>query len=331
MGTRNIGITVTAEFVKSRVKTLDIPLTLSEHSIRNLLNDVRLKERLQLDAVDCIWEYLADQSTDEIFGLRAGLNIKLGDLGVVGFLLSSCDTFEHAIEDIIKHLSIVSETAHFSLTSSGDKCSLNYIPHYVRARRHRIEASIASTVRFAKLLTGGRFTPLSILLSHAPPSASSVSEAHSLLGCDVIYNQEVNAVVFHQDQLSLPIDNSNALVHERMLGLAKEVMERLPSSGFLSTVRGLVRRYPACGKNEIAKKLFISGRHLNRKLALDDTSFKQIQNEIRLQLAESWLQNNVHIDEIVERFSFCDVRSFSKAFKRWSGVTPAQFLVKSKS
>lgn len=326
MNSRSSELTVTAQFVRAIAKTLDISLD----TIDLLLNSRRADERLPLDVVDSIWEYFSDQCEDEIFGLRAGLSISIGDLDVVGFLLSSSKTFGRSIEDMIKHHSIVSETAHFSFTSSNNDCSFNYIPHYERARRHRVEASIASTIKFAKWLTGGKFTPLSVSFSHSPPAASCVSEAEKLLGCEITYNERVDATHFDRKQLLLPIKNNNALVHERMLVLANEVMEKLPSSSFSKSVSGLVRQYPSYNKNEIAKKLFISGRHLNRKLAVEGMSFKQIQNEIRLQLATSWLKSNVHVREIVERFSFCDERSFSKAFKRWSGETPAQFLFSSK-
>jgi AraC-like DNA-binding protein len=188
-----------------------------------------------------------------------------------------------------------------------------------------VEAAIAISIKIAKWLTNGSFEPLYVSFAHSPPKDLYVQETQKLFGCQVRYNQNSDAIYFDQRLLSLPINQNNEQVHSLMLTLANNAMSRLPSNGFSSLVGELIRQHPALDKNEISKMLSISSRHLCRKLTREGTSFRVIQSDVRYQLAKEWLIDNVHIQDIVDRFSFFDERSFSKAFKRWSGVTPNQF------
>jgi len=70
----------------------------------------------------------------------------------------------------------------------------------------------------------------------------------------------------------------------------------------------------------------MSGRHLNRLLADDNTSFKLLQDTVRRQRAEAALRDPAQrIADIAEALGFSDESAFAKAFRRWCGDSPAQF------
>ena len=75
--------------------------------------------------------------------------------------------------------------------------------------------------------------------------------------------------------------------------------------------------------------MHVSPRTLIRKLSQEDTSFKQISNEVRLQRARELLTNtNLSVKQIAARTGFSNANSFSRAFKGLSGETPLNWRSK---
>ena len=76
----------------------------------------------------------------------------------------------------------------------------------------------------------------------------------------------------------------------------------------------------------IAKALHLSLRSLQRHLADEGCRFDTLLNESRENLALLHLRDpQVSLSEISYLLGFADTSSFSRAFKRWTGMTPGQF------
>ena len=108
-------------------------------------------------------------------------------------------------------------------------------------------------------------------------------------------------------------------VHHRQPGLRhRQTLAR--------RTEALLQENPAATKDMVAERLHISGRHLNRLLAEDGTSFKLLQDTVRRRLAEAALQAaDSRMADIAERLGFSDESAFAKAFRRWTGLSPGQF------
>ena len=76
----------------------------------------------------------------------------------------------------------------------------------------------------------------------------------------------------------------------------------------------------------IAKKLGVSKRTLQRRLKGESTSFKDVLNQTRKKLARYYLKNsNISGGEISFLLGFDDPNSFFRAFQTWTGTTPESF------
>ena len=77
---------------------------------------------------------------------------------------------------------------------------------------------------------------------------------------------------------------------------------------------------------DIAKRVFLSSRMLQRKLAEEGTNFRTLLLEVRRELAEKYISDkHMPLAEITYMLGFSDVSSFSRAFKKWTGDPPAAF------
>jgi len=70
----------------------------------------------------------------------------------------------------------------------------------------------------------------------------------------------------------------------------------------------------------------MSSRTLQRRLEREDTTFTEVLDGVREELARSLLPDHaLSLAEIAYRIGFSDLATFSRAFKRWTGKPPGQF------
>lgn len=77
---------------------------------------------------------------------------------------------------------------------------------------------------------------------------------------------------------------------------------------------------------EMARRLNVSKRSLQRRLAEEGTSFQALLNAIRANLSQRYLKDsNLSVPEISHLLGFRDTSSFFRAFQGWTGTTPGAF------
>ena len=79
-------------------------------------------------------------------------------------------------------------------------------------------------------------------------------------------------------------------------------------------------------QKDIAGELCMSTATLRRKLKQERTTFRKLSDRVHRELAANDLMDRVPIEDVAEKFSYADVRSFKRAFVRWHGQSPASFI-----
>ena len=92
-------------------------------------------------------------------------------------------------------------------------------------------------------------------------------------------------------------------------------------------MRLLATGYPKLER--VAGEVGITRRTLQRRLATAGTSYSNLVNEARYQLAAELLEDrSVPISSIAKAVGFANHSGFSRAFHRWTGMTPRQYRAK---
>ena len=99
-------------------------------------------------------------------------------------------------------------------------------------------------------------------------------------------------------------------------------------SSWTSQVRELIRKdltqMPEL--NAIAAQLELHPQTLRRRLAAEGTTFKDIKNRLRRDVALHYLgRRGLSIEDIAHRAGFSESSAFIRAFKAWTGVTPYSY------
>jgi AraC-like DNA-binding protein len=134
-------------------------------------------------------------------------------------------------------------------------------------------------------------------------------------------------VRFPRAALALRQPHADARLRVVLERAAAAVVARLSPAGELTQrlrqalgeeLRGGV---PTC--EQVARRLAIGVRTLNRRLQAEGTSFQQQLAELRCELARGYLDDGrLAISEVAYLLGFSEPSAFHRAFKRWTGHSP---------
>lgn len=147
--------------------------------------------------------------------------------------------------------------------------------------------------------------------------------------CPVHFNQPETRIVGPASlgEAELPLAN-------RLMAMSAEktLFENIPTRAMrflpLRLRRMLLRYYGAFPSLEnAASEMGMSGRTLRRKLAEEGTSYQKELDRVRQRLSrEYFARGGRSITELSMMLGFTDSSAFAKAFRRWTGLSPSEFM-----
>ena len=160
------------------------------------------------------------------------------------------------------------------------------------------------------------------------PSDRSPSDRETF-GCEVVFRQAENRFLFDAKWLDGAPALRNKITYLSVVSLCDQLMEELQLRvGLVGKVREVLIRNLArpMGFDAVAKNLQMSTRTLRRKLRQQDSTFREIIYDLRMQAAVKYLRDtDLTIDEIAFVLGFSDATNFRHAFRRWGKGTPSEF------
>lgn len=128
---------------------------------------------------------------------------------------------------------------------------------------------------------------------------------------------------------STSTDADDALL-QRLQPLAEQMLATLSArSQSGQTLREMTSKLIQDGAaciEDIAKALAVSPRTLQRRLEAEGTSFGEVWDESRRQVACKHLRNpKIAIKEVAYMLGFSEPSTFYRAFRRWTGATPLDY------
>ncbi len=274
-------------------------------------------------------EAAARASGDDAFGLHLAEAVTLEMLTGLGVGAARTVTVGEAIDRTTRLLRRWTNAAEVTVSLDGATARVQYrLLEATPAVRHDAEATVAMFVvlaRAAGLSRGIRE------VAFAHPRPERTREHERVLGTAVRFQGQVNAVVFERECLDHPlVDARSASGAQPLLPQALAQPLSLPPVTLPDRVRRAIAVALGDGQVDllgVADGLATSGRTLQRRLAERDTSFEQLLDEVRHQLALVYLNAGGHrADELAAMLGFAERSPFHRAFRRWTGTTPGRYL-----
>ena len=188
---------------------------------------------------------------------------------------------------------------------------------------------------FSTLLTWTRhqwkleWAPRKVCFEFARP-AEAPGEHARVLGCEVEFDAPRTEMIIDRTTWDQPVRTADDALVAVLEEHARLLLDRLPkSSRLVQSVGDAVGKLLSTGDTSldtVARELGMSGRTLQRRLANDGLVFSDFVDRVRLESARLLLvQGNLSLAEVAYMVGFAEQSSFSRAFKRWAGLSPREY------
>jgi AraC-like DNA-binding protein len=169
--------------------------------------------------------------------------------------------------------------------------------------------------------------PLRLELSR---SAEHREMYEAAFGCPVKFKAKRDAIIFRSTDLDLPFVGYNAELLEMLTPLLdQQLAQHKRKQSCTQQVKWVLKRLlggPRPEISEVAKELGMSSRTLQRRITDEGSSYRQLLNDARQELARFYLREpSLSVSEIAYLLSYEDPSSFFRAFHEWEGTTPGEW------
>lgn len=266
---------------------------------------------------------------DHALPMRYGEAIRADDLGALGLALKTAPTVGDALRRLVRYVLVLSDTLEYELTEQpfGLTFALNGRPHHRRGAALANECALAAVTAMLRQIVGTRLVPREVTFRHAAPPTDRAHREY--FGCPVTFGSPVDAIHLTSGQVVQRTLLADDGLSAYLLAQLDELKDRHTERSLVEAVRGAVADALPDGqpsKSQIARRLGMSERTLHRRLAEHGESFQSVVTTARRAAAESLLRSGDHsLTDVAFLTGFSDQSAFTRAFKRWTGATPAAF------
>lgn len=286
--------------------------------------------RVSFESQERLWQAAWEASDDPCFGLRTGINIQVGNYALLGFISMNCATIRDALDATEEYQAIIGGGGTVLIERNREHTCYSFTP--VNAHKpithQRVCTSLAACFSLLGWLTGDNFTPIRALFT--APRPADTAPYTEFFRCPVAFDQDCNLLEFSSSVDGIPIPHASGDILTLLKQRADTLLQQLePDKVFSTQVARLLAASFENGepsRDFIAQKLRISTRSLQRKLADESTTWRQLLDQTRYRLAMEYLQQRqLDVARIAELLGFTEPSAFYRAFKKWHGATPGQY------
>src|SRR6516162_5641021 len=288
--------------------------------------------RFPTERVSLLWRLAVARSGNPAIGLLTSSVVRPASFDVVAYTMMSSPNLLGILKSLVRYVGIVSDAASVAITEDdeGYRMILELFGGGQPVPRQRFEFDLLTVLSFCRWITNRDLRPLALELRFPPPA--DLQPYKDAFKCSLRFNSSANALLFASADVISPLPTAHPLlaeVHERV---ASEHLRRLDLAHVSSRARAAIIRHLPEGeprRAEIANKLEMSERTLQRRLEAEGTSFQHLLDVTRRELAQQYLgQTDTSLCDATYLLGFSNQSSFFRACKRWFGTSARHYRIR---
>jgi AraC-like DNA-binding protein len=271
-----------------------------------------------------------DKELGPSFSVRIGQQMKIDDYGVLGLSWKTCSWAGEIFERSERYFKLLSNTYLFKVEKDSEISRV-----YLNREAHRRGAELSNEATFSAIvvvlrsITESDISPVEVSFKHAPPK--QLNDYTTAFNCPVKFNQQQNYIAYRTEDLNMRTakadESINRFLVERVEEEAKGI--ELSANKIVFDVENLIRdALPSGipGVEQIGQIMGMSRRTLTRRLSKNGLTFRDLIKRIQEEVSKDLLKNSARsIAEIAYETGFSEQSAFSRAFKNWTSLSPAEF------
>ncbi len=284
--------------------------------------------------ISCSQEIMVLRSLNNLpdsdgLGMRLGASLTPLTLGAVGYAQMACRNARESIELVRRYRCLVIPYMRWDTLVVGDEVvhRITDVDGFGDLMPFIMEFALALIQCQSIALMGKECQPTSVCFSFTKPECVEVYRDHFCV--TPRFNQRATEISFPIRYLDCERDSYDPMVKATMEQLCQSMASHLMQKvdvvlEVLSVLRSSHHGFPSM--SEAANSLGISMRTLRRHLREQDSSYRELTDQVRQERAINGLQNqDLSLAHIAELCGFKELHSFYSAFKRWTGTSPASY------
>ena len=285
--------------------------------------------RVSAKLYGALWRAIALTLDDEFFG-QDSRRMKSGSFAMLCHAVVACKSLRDALERSLRFYALILDD--ISLTLEDDAAEARIVLHERAAgaggRVFAHELLLMLLYGVSCWLVGRRIPILRTEFSYAEPKHSA---EYRLMYCDDLsFNRPHTLLAFQSDYLDLPVVQNERSVKEFLRTAPENILLKYKNGSSLSAkVR---RRLRQCLSGEVpdfeelALELNMTSATLRRRLHEEGASYQSIKDQLRRDLAISYLSHSTRsVMDIALELGFSERSAFHRAFRKWTGASPGEF------
>ena len=290
----------------------------------------RLKDpevRIRFSSVNKIWVRLAEISDDPCFGLQTIKFWHPSYMHALGYAWLASSTLREALNRWVRYSRIVSEAGGFLLEEDPVGFSIIVDSKFAEMRLpETVDAIMAIVFYMCQLNYGSDLKPISVHLAHSEPSCAEKYFDH--YKSEVHFDESRYSITLAISDVDKELPGSNphlASLNEKVI---TKYLSRLGKDNIIHRAKVCITDKLQSGSvtsDAVAKCLGLSERSLQRWLNEEGTTFLTLKDEVRKELSLNYVRDmNIDIAEIAFLLGYSDQSTFSRSFKRMTGMSPSE-------
>ncbi len=286
--------------------------------------------RYPLADIRKLWELAKAASGDDAIGLKTGCHARPAHFYAFGYSWMASSTLLGAMQRLTRYQELVSTASKVvSLTETDDSYALyTVVPDASKAPpKEGIDCGMTALLALCDIVAEKEIRPLRVELTC--PATVHPDAYREALRAPIRFDAAVGIFHFDKETLRAPLPHGAPDVAQATDRIAEQYIETLDPHKVASQVRMLLIALLPSGKADqelVSSRLNRSMSTLQRQLQAEGLSYRDVLESTRRSLAENYLQDKKHsLAQIAYLLGFSDQSNFSRAFKRWTTMSPKQY------
>jgi len=285
--------------------------------------------RITLKQHQALWNLAVKRTGDPCLGLSVGQSFPPAALHGLGLGWMASTTLKTAFDRLIRYQRLLSTNAELEWEESGDSYRFVGRPRIAAPdfESAPADATLAVVVQLCRITLSESVSPVKVCVKH--DRRAHKAQYEGFFGCSVTFDAPSYSLEFDKALLAEVLPGANPLLTRINDQAVADYLARFDQNDTMTRVRQHLIEALVDGRPDqasIARALNLSLRQLQRELADQGTSFRQVTEDVRRDLAMSYLrERQKSIGEISWLLGYTEPANFSRSFKKWTGQTPKVF------
>lgn len=301
-----------------------------EHSLRYTFQSLDSTDASLPLAIYCaLWDIAIEYTHDPYLGLKLAQNPYNNEMSLVSHVFFNSTNLREGLKQYIRYYALINESITVQFEVHKDQAIISYIyPDKGMYCIYDIEHTLALSITRIKEHISRDIHLDEVHFEH---SCHDLSYYEKFFNCPVYFNQKNSSLIFKEKYLDYTFPKKSTHLFNFLSSHLEQLLPKSKKKESLSEqVKYIIEQSLSSGEfnaEYIASELHMSRPTLYRKLKSEGLSFHELVDLVRKEKAKTLLNKNQHtLSEIAFLLGFSELSSFSRAFKKWTGSSPAKFV-----